>query len=148
MPLFRKPPAIADPFRKNETVIATEDLPGVPEGTRGQVKLINGFDWVRYWVFFENGVDHGSIDGSALVRPQHWRQFQRDREQRAIAEEEAALRELTAKPSAAAATTTAAGAEAAAEAPAADDPNAAIRAMVPAHLLEKAKEARARLTGG
>lgn len=145
MPLFRKAPAITDPFRKNETVVATEDLPGVPEGTLGKVKLINGFDWVRYWVFFENGVDHGSLDGDALVRPQHWRQFQRDREQRALEAEEAAFRALTTKadPAAAAATTTAA-----ADAPASDDPNAAIRAMVPEHLLEKAKAARARLTGG
>jgi len=145
MPLFRKAPTISDPFRKNETVIATEDLPGVPEGTRGKVKLINGFDWVRYWVFFDNGIDHGSIDGSALVRPQHWRQFQRDRELRAIEAEEAAFRSLTTKTETAVATTAAAATP---DAPAGDDPNAAIRAMVPPHLLEKAKEARARLTGG
>lgn len=145
MPLFRKAPTISDPFRKNETVVATEDLPGVPEGTIGKVKLINGFDWVRYWVFFENGVDHGSIDGSVLVRPQHWRQFQREREQREIEAEEAEFRALTTKSDPAAATN---GAAATADAPAGDDPNAALRAMVPAHLLEKAKEARARLTGG
>jgi len=145
MPLFRKAPEPGDQFRKNEVVIATEDLRGVPEGTQGKVKLINGVDWIRYWVFFDNGVDLGSVDGERLVRPQHWRQFKLDREQRLRDEEEAKLRALTAPKGAVA--ETAADSAAGGEAPAGDDPNAALRAMVGEELLARAAAARLRLTG-
>ncbi|MDY7104822.1 MAG: hypothetical protein S0880_26855, partial [Actinomycetota bacterium] len=70
-----KTPPIDAPLRKNEKVIATEDLPRVPEGTTGVVKLVNGFTWTRYWVFFDNGVQMGSIDGSKLVRAAHWEEY-------------------------------------------------------------------------
>lgn len=147
MPLFRKAPEPGDQFRKNEVVIATEDLRGVPEGTTGKVKLINGVDWIRYWVFFDNGVQLGSVDGSRLVRPQHWRQFKIDREQRLLEAEEAALRARTAPKGAVAAEATGDTAEAAA-AGGGEDPNAALRAMVGEELLARSAAARARLTGG
>lgn len=137
---------MGDPFRRNETVLATEPMPGVPVGTTGKVKMINGFSWVRYWVFFDNGVDLGSVDGSRLVRPQHWSQFKIDREQRLLDEEEAKLRALSAPKGAAPAATTEAADGAAA--PAGEDPNAALRAMVGEELLARAAAARARLTGG
>lgn len=139
MPLFGKNPEPDDPFKKNEHVVATEDLRGVPEGTRGRVKLINGFDWVRYWVFFDNGVQLGSIDGTQLVRPQHFRQFQIDREARIEREAAAALAALNA-PGAAAG-----DADGAAAVVDANDPLAALRAKVGPRLLELSANARIRV---
>lgn len=36
-------------------------MPGVPAGTNGRIKLVNGFRWTRYWVSFDNGVEIGSV---------------------------------------------------------------------------------------
>ncbi len=69
------------PFRKGDKVTATTDLPGVPEGTTGKVKLVNGLTWKRYWVFFDNGADLGSIDHKALVRSKQWADYQVHRTQ-------------------------------------------------------------------
>jgi len=141
MPLFTKTVEPDTPFKKNDVVKATTDLPGVPQGTLGKIKVINGFAWTRYWVFFENGVDVGQLDTNELVRPQHWDYFF---EQKQLAEERAI----------AAAEAAASGAEVAADAggdaAAAVDPNdplAKLRALVPAHLLERSAAARARLGG-
>ena len=139
MPLFGKNPEPGDPFRKNEHVVATEDLVGVPEGTPGRVKLVNGFDWIRYWVFFENGAQLGSIGGNQLVRPQHWRQFKIDREERIEREALAAEQALLAPDEAAA------GGEAAAVAEDPNDPLAALRAKVGPRLLELSANARIRV---
>jgi len=114
------------PFKKGTKVIATEDLRGVPEGTQGKVGLINGLTWIRYWVFFENGVSLGSLDESKLVKADGWDQYQLDRAKSA---EEA---ESDAKAPAAAAATVVE------EKPADDKP------QIPAHLLERAKKAKER----
>lgn len=141
MPLFSKTVDFDTPFKKNETVKATMDLRGVPEGTLGKVKLTNGFTWTRYWVFFDNGVELGSLDRNDIVRPEHWDEFF---EQKALAEERAkAAAEAAANGVEAAA---GAGADAAAAADP-NDPLARIRAMVPPHLLERSAAARARLGG-
>ena len=89
----------------------------------------------------DNGVELGQLDGGELTRPQHvdhWHEQQRLAEEAAAAAAEAAANAAEG------------GGEAAAATAAADpnDPLAAIRAMVPAHLLEKSAAARARLTGG
>ena len=60
------------PFRKREKVVAKVDLPGIPAGTEGKVVLINGFSWIRYRVFFENGAERGSLDHRHLVRRSEW----------------------------------------------------------------------------
>ena len=114
------------PFRKGDRVRATEDLAGVPAGTSGKVKLVNGLTWIRYWVFFDNGTDLGSIDQKALVRAKQWDDYQRHREEAAAAASAAAA-------AAQAAPVVAVVTE---EAP----PKAASR--VPAHLLERAKKQR------
>ncbi len=142
MPLFNRTVDFGTPFKKNDTVLATVDLPGVPAGTEGRIKVVNGFDWVRYWVFFDNGVDMGSLDSDEIVRPYHWDDWRVARD----AEAEAAARAAEA-----AANATAGGGDAAASVGAAgdaNDPLAALRAMVPPHLLERSAAARARLTGG
>ena len=140
MPLFTKTVEPETPFKKNEIVKSTIDLPGVPQGTVGKVKVINGFTWTRYWVFFDNGVDMGQLDANDLVRPQHWDYFFEQKElaaERALAAAEAAANGTEA-------TDAGAGAAAAADP---NDPLARIRALVPPHLLERSAAARARMGG-
>ncbi len=48
-------------------VEAIVDLPDVPIGTKGKVMLVNGFQRLRYWVHFENGVDLGQLDGAQIA---------------------------------------------------------------------------------
>lgn len=111
-------------FRKGEKVTATVDLPGVPEGTTGKVKLINGLTWTRYWVFFDNGVDLGSIGQASLVRSKQWDAY--------LAAKADAEANAAAKAAAEAAEKAKKAAEAAAAPPAANP-------RIPAHLLERAK---------
>ena len=47
-------------------MLSTVELPGVPTGTKGKVILANGFNWLRYRVRFENGVELGDLDGRQL----------------------------------------------------------------------------------
>lgn len=72
MLLFAKKIHPSTPFVKNESVVSLVELPGVPAGTEGKIKLSNGIDWQRYWVFFENGIDVGQVDATLLSRPQHF----------------------------------------------------------------------------
>ena len=59
-------------FRRRDKVVATVDLPGVPAGTPGKVVLVNGITWIRYRLFFENGVEMGSLDHRHLARRSEW----------------------------------------------------------------------------
>jgi hypothetical protein len=137
MGLRRKTNTLDRPFTRNEIVMATEDLPGVPARTSGKVKMVNGVTWRRYWVFFENGVHLGSLDSHELVRPGDWDHFLAARAEREAAAAAAAV---------AAAAGAAAGDEASAGNGAADDsPAARLRALVPDYLLERSASARARL---
>jgi len=54
-------------LRRKARVRAKVDLPGVPEGTRGVVVLANGFNWRRYRVLFDNGVELADLDERHLV---------------------------------------------------------------------------------
>lgn len=56
-------------FREYERVMASTDLRGVPAGTAGTVIMVAGLAWRRYRVRFDNGLEHGSLDGSKLARP-------------------------------------------------------------------------------
>ena len=60
----------SDQLRKGAKVVATTDLRDVPEGTAGKVILVNGFTWIRYWVRFENGETLGSISRDKLATKQ------------------------------------------------------------------------------
>lgn len=72
MPLW-KPHALAHPhdgqidLRIGDRVAAIVELDGVPEGTEGKVILANGFNWQRYRVLFDNGVEMGDLDHRTLV---------------------------------------------------------------------------------
>ncbi len=67
-----KPHALANPhkdqlsLRMNDKVRTIADVHGVPLGTEGKVILANGFNWQRYRVLFDNGVEVGDLDGRQL----------------------------------------------------------------------------------
>lgn len=118
------------PFKPNEKVRATEDLPNVPKGMRGKVQVANGIRWKRYWVRFDNGVSLGQIDHGRLVRAKDWARW-----------------EAEASAPATAATATGEGAAAAATAGAADAGGGAVvnGVTVPQKLLDRSAAAHARL---
>ena len=120
---------VATEFRRNERVKTLDELPGVPLGTEGRVLLVDGFTWTRYRVTFDNGYDLGSIDGSHLSRP---REFDA-----ALAQREAASQAV-----AEVATDDEAGGAAAAT----GEGKTVNGVSVPAHLLDRSKRARERLT--
>jgi hypothetical protein len=122
-----KAPTI-DRFRRGETVKTLDPLPGVPEGTRGRVNLIDGFAWTRYRVLFENGVDVGSLDGTTLARP---KQFDE-----ALARRTAAVEAEVA---------TSEEAEAGGDAAAGGEGKTVNGVSIPGHLLDRSKRARERL---
>ena len=65
---FWKPHAHAKPhanqldLRIGDRVKSTTDLQGVPAGSEGRILLANGFNWQRYRVLFNNGVELGDLD--------------------------------------------------------------------------------------
>src|SRR4051795_11146839 len=118
-------PTKPSPLKKNDRVIVTTDLRGVPEGTPGKLKMVNGLGpWIRGWVEFDNGVWVGSVSTEQLVREDDWDDY---KERRIREAEEASQR-----------------AEEAAAAPAPDEAAAAgdgaasgPASKVPAHLLAR-----------
>lgn len=54
-------------FKPHAKVVATEDLPAVPKGTKGKVLLVSGVDWIRYRVLFDNGVERGMLNADQLA---------------------------------------------------------------------------------
>ena len=115
-------------LKRHEKVVANIDLPGVAAGTRGKILQKTGLTWVRYRVRFDNGVEHGLLDGRHLVRPKDFVPL----DQRVEVVEETSSN------------------GAATDGDAADDGGAGAAADnafgVPAHLLERSKKARERLT--
>lgn len=69
-PMFKK--RTGDQLRRHDRVVSAEDMPRVPKGTHGKVTLVNGFRWIRYRVFFDNGEDIGTLDRSQLVPADEW----------------------------------------------------------------------------
>jgi hypothetical protein len=124
----RTAPTLDAPFKKNEKVLTTRDLAGVPEGTRGRIKLINGLNtWIRYWVRFDNGAMMGQVVQNDLVRPAQLDAWH----VRAEAQLNATEADVASD----------------AEAPAAADAGGGAAGLIPAHLLERSKAAKARLLG-
>ncbi len=68
-----KPHALATPLsdqlqlRLRDKVVAIVDLADVPNGTEGKVLLANGFNWERYRVLFNNGIELGDLDGRNIA---------------------------------------------------------------------------------
>jgi len=72
VPLW-KPHSLARPhegqvnLRLGDAVSASTDLDGVVTGTAGKVTLANGFNWQRYRVLFDNGIELGDLDHRHLT---------------------------------------------------------------------------------
>ncbi len=112
--------AVASPaLKENDRVIATVDLKRVPRGTTGKVIMVSGLNWIRYWVWFDNGERIGTLHRNKLATLAEW--------------ENKATNAPTGK-GAVAATAEAASSGGAAE----------TIGGVPVHLLEKSKAARER----
>lgn len=110
-----------DPLARRARVVSLTDMRGVPRGTPGRVTMVSGLSWIRYFVDFDNGASLPSLARSKLATPDEWRNWKE-------------------RP---------AGAEAAVAAGAtAASPVAAVGEAVggiPAHLLERSRQARERL---
>ena len=115
---------------RHAKVRANIDLPGVPAGMKGKVLQKTGVTWIRYRVLFENGVEHGLLDGRHLVKPKEFVPVDERVEVAAPAE------------GGGAGDGGAAAAEVADGGGAADNPYG-----IPPHLLERSKQARERLAG-
>jgi hypothetical protein len=116
---------------RHDKVRANIDLPGVTAGMKGKVLQKTGVTWIRYRVLFENGVEHGLLDGRHLVRPKEFVPLDQ--------------RGAEAEP-------TEGGGAGDGGSAAADEGGGAGAADnafgVPAHLIERSKNARARLAAG
>ena len=110
-----------DQLKRRDRVVSLVDLRGIPRGTPGRVTLLSGLTWIRYFVDFDNGVAMAGLDRSQLATPAEWREW-KDRPAGAPA--------------------AAAEKPAAAEAPA--DAGESVGG-IPAHLLERSRQARERL---
>jgi len=113
--------ANTDQLKRKAKVVSLADLRGVPRGTVGRVTMVSGLTWIRYFVDFENGVSIPSIDRSNLATPTEWKNW-KDRPEGSVA----------------AVASTEAGEAASGQ---------AVESVggIPAHLLERSRQARDRL---
>ena len=125
-------------LKRKSKVAAFVDLPGVPEGTRGKVALVNGWDtWIRYGVLFDNGVEIGSLNRELLVPFKQYAEFDR---LRTAAFETGAFDQPAAEESA--------GGEAEGGGAAAGGDSPVVNGVtIPGYLIERSKAARERLGG-
>jgi hypothetical protein len=114
-------------LKRHDKVRAWVDLAGVPIGTPGKVLVVSGVSWIRYRVLFENGVEQGLLDGRHIVKAKGFIPLEDRVEEIAV--------EVSADDGAG---------DGGGEAGASEDNVFG----VPGHLLERAKKARARLSGG
>jgi len=61
-------------------IVATTNLPGVPEGTAGKVGRSVGLTLTRYRVAFDNGIDITSVTHTKLVKEDEWDDYRERRE--------------------------------------------------------------------
>jgi hypothetical protein len=115
---------------KKTRVVAVRPLRGVPAGCGGQVKLVTGLTWPRYWVHFDNGVWIGSVDTGAVIAEDEWPDFQ--------------VRQADEARRAAEAPTEAAAPAAAAPEAAAPAAESGAASRIPAHLLARSQAAKAK----
>jgi hypothetical protein len=67
-------------------IVASVNLPGVPEGTAGRVGRSVGLTLTRYRVAFDNDVDLVSVTHTNLVKEDEWDEFREQRDADAAAE--------------------------------------------------------------
>lgn len=115
----------SDQLRPRDRVIAVRPVGTIPEGSTGVIKLIVGQAWTRYWVAFDSGEWVNGVDSGQIVRSDRYDAWKAE-------QAEAAVRAATAV----------------ADTPAAPDAAPAASegssSGIPAHLLERSRQARAR----
>ena len=124
----------SEALKVGANVVAVEPLVGVPEGSKGRVTVVNGLTWLRYGVQFDNGLWVGSIDASKVVPEKEldtYKQQRAEAEARRAAEAERA-----------------ASAPVDADAGGGGETASGAASLIPAHILERSKAARARVGGG
>lgn len=127
-----------DVLKRRSKVVAFVDLPGVPEGTRGRVAVVGGWDtWIRYTVLFDNGVDIGSLNRELLAPAKQYAEFDR---RRTHAFETGAFDEPEVDEAAE-------GASEGGGAAASGDSPVVNGVTIPGYLIERSKAARERLGG-
>ncbi len=109
-----------------DRVVAVEPVGAIPEGTRGRIKLVDGFLWVRYWVAWETGEWTGSVDGASIVNVARLDRYRQERAQAAERAASDVARPAVAAPVAAGEAAGGGGSK------------------IPEHLVERARQARER----
>jgi len=64
-----------DQLKRRDRVVSLFDLRRVPRGTPGRVTMVSGLGWIRYFVDFDGGVSMASMDRSQLATPAEWREW-------------------------------------------------------------------------
>ena len=128
-------------LKRGEKVRLVSELPGVPLGTEGKVAMANGFTWNRYWVRLVDGRVVGHIDHGDLVRTKDYERYLVARGREA---EEAELAALRAEEAAAAGLQDG-PADDAGSADGGSGEAVVNGVPVPAYLLQRSADARARL---
>ncbi len=124
-------------LKRGQRIRLVSELPGVPAGTEGKVAMANGFTWNRYWVRLVDGRVVGHVDHGDLVRAKDYDRYlvARDREAElaALAAAEAAEADPQDAPAGGAGADGGSG-------------DAVVNGVtVPAYLLQRSADARARL---
>jgi hypothetical protein len=65
-------------LRRGDKVIAVKTIGAIPEGTRGVIKVVDGFQWTRYWVAWETGQWMGTVDSAAVVGADRYEDYKRE----------------------------------------------------------------------
>ena len=127
-------------LKRGERVRLVSGLPGVPQGSEGKVAMANGFTWNRYWVRLVDGRVVGHIDHDDLVRTKDYERYLVARGREA---EEAELAALAAAEAAATGPQDGTDDDAGADGGSGE---AVVNGVpVPAYLLQRSADARARL---
>jgi hypothetical protein len=122
--------------RVGDWVVAVEPVGDIPEGTRGRIKVVDGFGWVRYWVAWDTGEWTGSVDSASVVRTDRLEQWR--------AEQEAAQAAAAARASGGGTGAGPGAGSAEGDQDGGAEGGAPGDGRVPEHLLERSRQARAR----
>jgi hypothetical protein len=121
------------PLKIGDRVVATHDFRGIAEGTTGRIRVVDGLGAPRYWVQWDNDEWMGNVHAVDVVRQSDWEAYK-------VRRAEEALRpkvEVKAEAAPAAAAGSGGG-----------EGGGAGAGRVPAHLLERSQNARARKAAG
>ncbi len=131
----------AQPFKRGTKIRLVDDITGHPAGSHGRIAVANGFDWIRYWVRFNDGSTAGHVDHGSVVKVKDYDRFLVARDLEAVEAEAAVEAAALAAESAGEEADTGAGPGAGTS-----DPDPVVNGVsIPQRLLDQSAAARARL---